>query len=659
LVDGRHCSRYLLPAGALVVLLVFVMLTMQYVSGLRSGMKFKEKELLGTEYIRQARNLMESLQHHRAFSSAYLSGDPSVKYLIAEKQSRVEPVFAALADLNAKAGQTLDTGSRLAAIKIKWQSVKDSGLKLSAQDSFDQHDLLLADLIMLVMHVAYTSNLAVDPDADSYDLVHMLAHSLPTLVERMGQIRGLGTSILVRKRISETETAQINARQALVNDMVPRINDNIGKVLGRNASLKEAVGRLPQDLTEATLNVQDLVKNHVLASDYALAPGVFYDRATAPIEAGFGLFDVAASALEKNLTSRNEQLARDLNFGLLAAVAIALMGGYIFSDVYRSTAERDRARGQLRLAARLFECSREAILVTDTNRNVISVNRAFTEITGYAPEEVLGRNPRMWSSGRHDDDFYRNLYAAIHGEGYWQGEIWNKRKNGEIFPEWVSISAIKNDRREIANYLCIATDISGRKKDEERLHLLANYDELTALPNRRMFDQRLDYALAHADRYGKQLAVVYIDLDGFKIINDTLGHAAGDLLLTEAAERLRQCLRKSDAVARFGGDEFVALITESAQQHDVVGVAHKLLEAMACPYLLSGQECRLSASIGISSYPDDGDDAQTLIKNADIAMYRAKAQGKNNFQFYSPQTNVYSYDRLAPESSPRHALEPN
>ena len=356
---------------------------------------------------------------------------------------------------------------------------------------------------------------------------------------------------------------------------------------------------------------------------------------------------------------RSGQLAGDLDLDLLAAVVIALAGGYFFTGAYRSTAERNQTRNQLRLAARLFECSREAVIVTDANRFVISVNRAFTEITGYALDEVLGRNPRLWSSGRHDDDFYRNLYAAIHGEGYWQGEIWNKRKNGEIYPQWVSISAIRNERHAIANYLCIATDISARKKDEERLTFLANYDELTALPNRRMFDQRLDYALAHANRYGKQLAVAYIDLDRFKIINDTLGHAAGDLLLREAAGRLRDCLRETDSVARFGGDEFVVLVTEFAQKQDVAGIARKLLEAMASPYLLSGQECHVTASIGISSYPDDSKDAQTLIKNADIAMYRAKERGKNNFQFYSVQIDVYSFDRLALESALRHALERN
>jgi len=387
----------------------------------------------------------------------------------------------------------------------------------------------------------------------------------------------------------------------------------------------------------------------------SLDDGRHYSRYLLPA----GALGVLITLVMLTLQFHREQSAQDLDFGLLAAVLAALMGGYFLSGVCRFMAERERVRGQLRLAARLVECSREAIFVTDRNQSIISVNRAFTEITGYAPAEVLGKNPRMRSSGRDDDDFYRNLHAALDGEGYWQGEMWSKRKNGEIYQEWVSISAIRNDRQEIANYLCTATDISGRKKDEERLQFLANYDELTALPNRRMFDQWLDYALAHAKRYNKQLAVVYIDLDRFKIINDTLGHAAGDLLLREAAGRLRLCLRESDAVARFGGDEFVVLITEFAQKHDLISVAHKLLAAMAGPYLLSGQECHVTASIGISSYPDDSKNAQTLIQNSDIAMYRAKEQGKNNFQFYAAQMNVYSFNRLALESSLRRALERN
>jgi len=256
----------------------------------------------------------------------------------------------------------------------------------------------------------------------------------------------------------------------------------------------------------------------------SLVDGRHYSRYLPPA----GALVVLIIFVMLTLQFRSEPLARELNFGLLAAVVMALMGGYFFSGIYGSTAKRDRARGQLRVAARLFECSKEAIFVTDRNQYVISVNRAFTEITGYALEEVLGKNPPMWSSGRHDDGFYRNLCAALDEEGYWQGEIWNKRKNGEIYPEWVSIRAIRNDRQEIANYLCMATDISGRKKDEERLQFLANYDELTGLPNRKTFDQRLDYALVHARRYGKQLAVVYMDLDRFKIISSTRGRGAGE-----------------------------------------------------------------------------------------------------------------------------------
>jgi diguanylate cyclase (GGDEF)-like protein/PAS domain S-box-containing protein len=658
-VSGRHYSQKLLLGGALLVLSICLVLAIQFVSGLRAGMVFKDKELLGLEYIGQVRILIESVQQHRAFSGAYLSGDSSAKYLIAEKQALVDRNLAALDSMNARTGRDLDTNSRVIALTLKWDAIRNGGLKLGVKDNFAQHSLLVEEFAMLLTHVAYASGLAVDPDTDSYYLVDTMVNRLPVLIEHMGQIRGLGAGILVRRTISETETAQIMAQQTLINDALPRISDNVDKLLGADALPQETVGRLPRDLVETTLVVHDLVQNHVLALGDGLTPRAFYEQASTPIETGFRLFDAAAPALEQLLKSRREQLARNLNWGLLVAVVLLLVGGYLFVGIYRYTTERQLVHDQLRLAAQVFEHSREAIFVTDKQKNIISVNRAFTEITGYVPEEVLGKNPSIWNSGLQDAEFYRKLHTAIEEEGYWHGEIWNKRKNGEIFPEWLSISAIRNEKGEITNYLRISTDISGRKKDEERLQFLANYDALTSLPNRSMFVQRLNYALTHANRYNKQLAVLFIDLDRFKLINDTLGHDAGDLLLKDAAGRLRGCLRESDTVARLGGDEFVVLLTEFSQNRDVVGVAKKILETMASPFLLGGHECHITASIGISSFPGDSKDYQTLLKNADIAMYRAKEQGKNNFQFYSAQMNVDSFDRLALESSLRRALERN
>ena len=656
-VIRRHYSRLLVLAGAVGIGLTCVILTAQYVSGLTAAINFKDQELLGIEYIMQVRHVIESLQQHRAISGIHLSGDFSVAPLVAEKKARVDKTIPALDSVDAWVGQTLDTTSRLAAIKLKWRPLGDGGSNLGVKENFDQHSLLVEELIMLLKHVAYTSNLAVDPDADAYYLIDTLANGLPNLIERMGQLRGLGTGILTRRTISEAETAQIMAQQMLLTDAAQKVRNNMGKALWEDASLNGPVGRLPGNLVEAAMNVQDLVKNHILASDYGLAPMAFYDQATVPIEAGFGLFDVAAPALEQLLGSRRAKLALERKLGLVAAFAVAMLGSYLFGGVYRYTKEGELVQDKLRLAAKVFEHCREAIFVTDKHKQIISVNPAFAEITGYAPEEVLGKNPRMWNSGLHDKEFYRKMHCAIDGEGYWQGEVWNKRKNGEAFPEWVSISAIRNDEGETTNYLRISTDISGRKKDEERLQFLANYDALTSLPNRGMFNQRLDYALTHANRYNKQLAVLFMDLDRFKIINDTLGHDAGDVLLKDVAGRLRRCLRESDTVARLGGDEFVVLITECSQSQDVVGVVQKLLKAMASPFLLMGQECHITASIGISFYPDDSKDAQTLLKNADLAMYRAKEQGKNNFQFYSAQMNVDSLERLALESSLRGALE--
>ncbi len=665
LIGGRRHFRKLLPAGALVVFAVCIVLIIQFVSALRADMDLKEKELLGVEYIRHVRDVMEVVQQHRALSGIFLSGDTSAAPLITEKQGQAKLAVSALEAINVRAAPRLDTASRHAAARIQWQAISGGGLKLGAQDNFDQHSLLIEQLVMLVTHVAYTSGLAVDGDAEVYHLADTLADKLLYMIERLGQIRGLGTDILVRRTVSEAEIVRITAQQTLIDDVLPRISDNIGKVplehgggehvLREHVALQESVAHLSRDI----LAVRDLVRNHVLASGNPLAPQAFYARATRPIEAGFTLFDLIVPELERVLRSRSEQLAWSLKLGLLLALVVVLAGSYLFAGLYRYLAERESIQAQLRLAAQVFEHSREAIFITDKDKNIMSVNPAFTEVTGRAPGEVLGKNPRIWSSGMHDSGFYRQMHTALDNEGHWSGEIWNRRKDGEIYPEWVSISAIRNDKGEITNYLRISTDISGRKKDEERLQFLANYDVLTSLPNRAMFNQRLDYVLAHAGRYDEQFAVLFMDLDRFKIINDTLGHEAGDQLLKDVAVRLRGCLRESDTVARLGGDEFVMLITEFTHSRNVADVARKILETMARPFLLNGQECHVTASIGISSYPDDAQDVKMLLKNADIAMYQAKEHGKNNFQFYSAQMNVDSFDRLALEAALRRALERN
>lgn len=325
--------------------------------------------------------------------------------------------------------------------------------------------------------------------------------------------------------------------------------------------------------------------------------------------------------------------------------------------VVEDVTEKKRLEDHMRLAATVFEATGEGLFVTDDKRRIIHVNPAFTELTGYSAEEVLGRTPKFLASGRHPPEFYDHIFKALTETGKWQGEIWNRRKTGEMFAEWLNISVVRNDRGEISNYVAVFSDITSRKQDEERLSYQANHDPLTRLPNRTLFQERLSRALTRAHRNQSIVALLFIDLDFFKQVNDTLGHLAGDILLQQVAERLSSCVRQGDTVARLAGDEFTVILEDITEPRDGAVVAHKILSLLAEPFDLQGHEARISSSIGVALYPSDGGDAQTLIKLADAAMYRAKHQGRNACRFHSESVNAQAFERLALESALRHAVE--
>lgn len=305
----------------------------------------------------------------------------------------------------------------------------------------------------------------------------------------------------------------------------------------------------------------------------------------------------------------------------------------MFDDITR----RKQDESRLRLAARVFENAAEGIIVTDPRGRILDVNDSFTRLTEYSREEVIGKNPSILQSGHQDQAFYEEMWLELEREGRWIGEIWNRRKSGEVYPEQLSINAVLDNSGKVINYVGVFSDISGFKESEERLKYLAYHDPLTSLGNRVLFRDRVKHAMESARRNGNKIALIYIDLDHFKTINDTLGHDIGDQLLEYVAYRIKGCVRESDTVARMGGDEFTILLEQLEQRDDVMRVAECALSKLCEPFKIGKHTVKIGASIGISCYPRDSVELEDLIKLADTAMYHAKSEGKSRIVFYQDE----------------------
>ncbi|WP_373035124.1 EAL domain-containing protein [Sulfurimonas sp.] len=321
--------------------------------------------------------------------------------------------------------------------------------------------------------------------------------------------------------------------------------------------------------------------------------------------------------------------------------------------------KRKEMEDKLRLSATVFENTTEGVIITDADRKVISTNRTVSDITGYKNEEIIQKPISILKSERHDEEFYSDIWEVVAKTGSWQGEIWNKRKNGEIYPQWLNISVVKNANKEISNYVWVFSDISAIKESQQKLDHLAHHDPLTGLPNRLLLDARMTHSLSRARRNKNKIAVMFLDLDHFKNVNDTLGHPVGDLLLQEVASRLSNCVREEDTVCRQGGDEFIVILEELHDSHFASDVAQKIIFSLAQKYNLQGHEVFVTCSIGISLYPDDSEDITTLYKNADSALYRAKAQGRNAYQYYTDELTRNAMKRMQMENGLRNAIGRN
>ena len=358
--------------------------------------------------------------------------------------------------------------------------------------------------------------------------------------------------------------------------------------------------------------------HHVSGVDVRLA------REIADIESG-----AAVQGVDHGESSQLNALidtVSDLYEGMAARTLELLRANQRLQDEIE---RRHQAERELRVSAIVFDAVDEAVMVTNADNQIIRVNPSFTRITGFTAEEALGANPRLMSGGTHPPEFYQELWSALNAQGKWQGEIRNRRKNGELFVEWLSIYRVRDEDSGALRHVAVFSDITRQRIEADRIQYLANYDLLTGLPNRGLLIDRMGHALEAAAREGRKLAVLFVDLDLFKGINDALGHDIGDQLLVAAAARMKDCMRGSDTVARHGGDEFVALLPHVADQHAATAVAHKLRITLCEPFDLAGHALNISCSIGVAMFPEHGKDAAQLLKSADTEMYRAKASGRN------------------------------
>ena len=339
----------------------------------------------------------------------------------------------------------------------------------------------------------------------------------------------------------------------------------------------------------------------------------------------------------------------------LSALAIYLLCAR-FDRASRLAQPLQENRERLRQAAAVFDCTREGVLVTDAKGLIVHVNRAFVEITGYRREDVMGQQPSLFKSGRHSSGFYQQMFQALGRTGEWSGEIWNRRKSGEIYPQWQTIRAVQDDRGHVSHYVAVFSDITAIKHSEHELAHLAHHDPLTDLPNRLLFTDRAEQALASAQVHKRGCALLLLDLDHFKIINDSLGHNVGDQLLKLVGERLKALFGPGVTLARLGGDEFAVLAESCPQVVQAAGLAQRMLDAMKQPFIFDGHQLFISASVGISLFPSDALSAEQLLRNADSALFKAKNAGREGYALYTEELTAHAQNRVEIASELRRAL---
>jgi len=446
-------------------------------------------------------------------------------------------------------------------------------------------------------------------------------------------------------------------------------NEELAPIISRQIeTIRREIAKLPPQPARALSNI--LEHASLMIKGKRAVNSKLHEIVSIPTNAEIEKIVLAYTAGHENAANHSRTYRLLLSaFTLLLALYLTLFFFRLsrttraLRDANRSLEERidelHRTQNNLKLYATLFNSTAEGMVITDAYTRVLVANPAFSAITGYSVEEIRTRPPSMLSSGRHSKSFYSKMWKTLGQHGKWQGEIWNRRKNGETYPEWLSINAVYNSENNVTHYIGVFSDITERKKNEARIQYLSLHDSLTNLPNRLLMQERLNEALTQSQRIDSHTAVLFLNLDRFRNINDTLGNELGDALLQQVAHRSQTLLRDTDTISRLGSDEFVFILPDINQPQDAAGIARKLLTSISRPCLLGGHDITITASIGIALSETDGNTAAALLRNADIAMSRAKEDGRNNFRFYSADMNITTLGDLLLENQLRNAIKHN
>ena len=646
----------------------------------------------GNALVVSISHAIRDVQQHRGMSAAVVGGNTRMNSVRAAKELETDVKFEAML---AVLRLSRLPSAEVAQVADQWQLIRTEGLRLSVAKSFNAHSDLIALMLNQMMTVADRYGLQLDEDVSTHYLIDVAVHELPSVLERLGKIRAQGSGMIAARDVSEQQHFQLLYLIADFQSTLNSMQNHLLRVRKHNPAYDARLMRAGVVIEGAASDFTSVATQQMLERMFTLTPEAYFARVTQSIDTIYGeLFDTFHPAVDEMLRDRYRQALQSAAVTLGLAFLLVLALGYVAMASYsavmqniRRLAEslqafaggehqrrvkldtgdelrqigehfntmaeviqgliatnrqdlqhQKRLNVQLQLAGRVFDSAHEGISVTDTKGAILQVNPAFCTITGYGRDELIGNTHASLQSERGEGPDNSELRQTLMQTGEWQGEVWNRKKDGTEYAVMMSVSALRDDDGMVRQYVCLLSDITESKAYQERLEQQAHHDALTGLPNRILLSDRIQQAVIRARRTGEVIGVVGLDLDGFKTVNDVHGHGAGDHLLIEISKRLQASVRTNDTVARLGGDEFVMILADVTGQADCERTLARVLGHIALPVRLSsGQVAKVSGSIGYTLFPEDDAAPDTLLRHADLAMYAAKQSGKNRFTRFDIQ----------------------